>query len=446
MSDTTTLQLDAPTLAVGITFFISLVMFIFMYLKFRTGQADWRILVVVGCETINYLLALSLEPDQLYIPLSNGGGFTWFRYVMWAITCPILIQMILGVLTESKADLDTVSKLMVTNILMDLMGATAEIYQAVSLKVTALIVAFLCFFYMYYVLVTVWQSHRKMFMTDTQRMRRDVLVVMLSSWLVFPVLFLIGPPVAGLISVGTSVAAHCVGDLIAKNLVGFVSWKLRQDHAKAQREAEASADGLSGSMRKPHPIKLNDFDANAKFGHQLQSATRNGSLSGDISRHATTEKGSYDYDMEAARNFLPKHTNFSSRSFEPVASPGPRAELQRAGTVPPRPNFHQDLGRERASSGSNPGTPKSRSVRLMEQSAQMALQALHTAQNPDADPAQSMDMINKSICASPSLRQLFAVDQENNETAQPAQVEVKIPVEPASVSPRHLAGPSGVFY
>lgn len=356
----------------------------------------------------------------------------------------------------------------------------------------------------------------------TGRMRRDVLIAMLSSWGIFPVLFLIGPKVGGLISESTSVAVHCVGDLIAKNLVGFVSWKLRYEHKKdvVKKEVERSrTEQFYKLSREPTseqgsflPVMSNTVSNNSD--ETIHSAATTVGPSDEalrlLPKHALMQQASMLKQRPSSLDSgSPRNIRFSNQhSFEPNLSPhgGQAIEQSRSLEPDPRqdPTWQQNGSRWKSRSvepipsqprvefetprpaplalsspnsrvgsrngsrpGSAPGTPKSQSIRLMEQSAQMALQALASAQHPEANPRDSMALVKKSILTSPSLSQLFNAgdvdaqpkrdnmepirDIENpgqaryvQQPQQQQQQQKEVDQEPAS--PRHLNGPSNLFY
>lgn len=238
MTDESSLSVTMEGLVSGVLLLVSMSMLVFYYVKWRDNNCGWEIMFVMAVECINYIMALSLPFDILYPEMADGNRFCWFRYVMWAMTCPILIQQIIRVLTENEPDLNTVSKLMVANILMDLMGATAAIYSNMYVKVVALTAAFLVFFSLMYSLAFIWLQNRKKFTDKTGRSRRDALIAMLSTWTIFPVLFMLGPACFKVLSYTQSSALHGVGDLLSKNLVGFTSWRIRHSYRVKRMKEE----------------------------------------------------------------------------------------------------------------------------------------------------------------------------------------------------------------
>lgn len=227
----------------------------------------------MAVEVVNYALFFILPFDILYPELADGSRYCWFRYVMWAMTCPILLQQILRVLTEDTPSLNFTSKLMASNILMDLMGATAAMYSNLAMKVSALLIAFVCFFGMMYALVTVWFANRHKFKDASSRSRRDALVGMLSSWTIFPVLFLLGPAVSGVLTYHESSALHALGDLLSKNLVGFASWQLRNSYRKKVNKNKEKE--MQYSKKVPSIPELEAFKLNLSRTRQSTEVSNN---------------------------------------------------------------------------------------------------------------------------------------------------------------------------
>jgi bacteriorhodopsin len=57
------------------------------------------------------------------------------------------------------------------------------------------------------------------------------------SWFTYPILFIMGPEGMGRLSMRASIIAHCFGDLLAKNLWGYLGHVLRIKVGKFQGKA-----------------------------------------------------------------------------------------------------------------------------------------------------------------------------------------------------------------
>lgn len=74
-----------------------------------------------------------------------------------------------------------------------------------------------------------------------------------AGWLVFPVMWLVGPEGYGTVEFGISQMVHALADLVSKNTFGFASWYLRfkiikkweQEQKRLKREAEEKAKDAS---------------------------------------------------------------------------------------------------------------------------------------------------------------------------------------------------------
>jgi len=53
------------------------------------------------------------------------------------------------------------------------------------------------------------------------------MALLMVSWILFPILYIVGPECFGLISNQFSIIGHVIGDIISKNLWGLMAWKLR---------------------------------------------------------------------------------------------------------------------------------------------------------------------------------------------------------------------------
>jgi len=310
---------------------------VFYYVKWRDNQCGWEIMYVMSVECVSYTMALTLPYDVLYPEMMGGHRFCWFRYVMWAMTCPILIQQIIRVLTENEPDLNIVSKLMVSNIMMDLMGATAAIYSDIYVKVTALTLAFLLFFGLMYSLAFIWMGNRKNFAEGTSRSRRDALIAMLSTWTIFPVLFVLGPAVANVLSFTQSSALHGIGDLLAKNMVGFTSWKIRHAYRANEVKKKKKLDKIRRGMSMQ------------QGGQPMQNMKNQRAISID---HITTDHSTPDDMSDSSQQVqqVALHQQMQQMQQQMQAM---QQQLQHGGSPvngSPRNNYRPRLERENSSS------------------------------------------------------------------------------------------------
>ena len=71
--------------------------------------------------------------------------------------------------------------------------------------------------------------------------RRGILLLVLFSWTLFPILFLIGPETFNLMNQQTSMILHACGDLIAKNFFSFCCWKVSLISVRMKEEVTKQA-------------------------------------------------------------------------------------------------------------------------------------------------------------------------------------------------------------
>jgi hypothetical protein len=178
-------------------------------------------------ELIFYALSLALEIPPL--KLSNGNEIVWIRYVSWMMTCPVLLCQISGLPAHGDFDGQTIKKtviLMLANQAMILSGISAAFFDEIKYKLPLLCVSFGSFA----VCITiVSQTALSAFMHYPGRAKQQLVIVVSSficGWVIFPVLYLLGPETSGAIDQEKSLIAHCIGDLLAKNFFGYVSYQL----------------------------------------------------------------------------------------------------------------------------------------------------------------------------------------------------------------------------
>ncbi|WIA30744.1 hypothetical protein OEZ86_000810 [Tetradesmus obliquus] len=156
------------------------------------STCGWEEVYVCVVELIKVFIEIFLEycvPVTFYE--TNGNFIVWVRYAEWLLTCPVIL-IHLSNLTGLADDYNKrTMSLLVSDIGTIVMGVTAAIAS----------------------------GYVKVFFT---------------SWLGYPVLFVLGTEgFFGVLSPWGSVVGHCIVDLLSKNLWGFLGHHLRihvQEH------------------------------------------------------------------------------------------------------------------------------------------------------------------------------------------------------------------------
>jgi bacteriorhodopsin len=158
---------------------------------------------------------------------SHGATFQWVRYAEWLLTCPVLLIHLSNITGLHEEYSERTMKLLTFDQGTILFGTTAAMSTG-PIKIACFLVG-LCFgFLTFFTAAKVYiESYH---MVPKGKCRRLVLLmawVYFLSWPLFPVLFLFGPEGFSIISLAGSDIAHCIADLLSKNLWGWLGWYLR---------------------------------------------------------------------------------------------------------------------------------------------------------------------------------------------------------------------------
>jgi hypothetical protein len=79
---------------------------------------------------------------------------------------------------------------------------------------------------MFYQFINILKKNKKMY--DNENALRKLLYIFFSSWIVFPILFIVGPEGFNLITIKTSMCFHSIGDIFSKNFCGLYMWRIQR--------------------------------------------------------------------------------------------------------------------------------------------------------------------------------------------------------------------------
>jgi len=175
----------------------------------------WEVIWVASVETVNYIVQLCT--GSMRVDLGGGRRFPWSRYVAWQLTCPVLLSFIVTSVLKKKNVRINIQVLMLLQFIL-LSGMTASLLVDMSMKIMFVCMASFGFLYLDYYLF----SNRP---TDkTREKSTHLLVFFTSSWTLFPILFILGPEMTGVMPFEYTLIGHAIGDLISKNLFGILAW------------------------------------------------------------------------------------------------------------------------------------------------------------------------------------------------------------------------------
>lgn len=245
--------------------------------QMRAGHhGDWEPIYVSFVEFVAYLGALVFPPGYAFV-VFGSVTIPLFRYVSWLTTCPIILKVLVSVISpQNMVDYDLVVRLMLTITWVELLGFMGAMYTGTA-KVCCIIGSVIVCVYMYYCICAKWNKSCQVNM-KFRKERFELLALLMVSWTLFPILYIIGPECFGLISNPVSIIGHVIGDIISKNLWGLLAWKLRlrllalKDH----QEVASNVDELSNpeSFSKESETKLSFRSVNSPSEVKLFSGVK----------------------------------------------------------------------------------------------------------------------------------------------------------------------------
>lgn len=204
-----------------LVFIVSFMSFVFYAYQKWQGQSrvDWEIIYVVAIEVMLYSMLMGMPED--YINLY--GTVPILRYMSWLTTCPVLLSSVLNLLT-GKRDFQMIAFIWILDTWITIFGILSAVYWG-PLKHICYGLAFVTMAAMYAELLKISETERVKSLPKYGE-RKRLLQFLMVTWLIFPVLFSIGPEYGAVITFQQSAMFHAIGDLLSKNLMGFFSWNL----------------------------------------------------------------------------------------------------------------------------------------------------------------------------------------------------------------------------
>lgn len=215
-------------------------------------QCGWEVIYIAMVEFVKYLLEIMWEfesPATLYVCdkpydeiYTNGTKYNddissicqgsvvvapWLRYAEWLLTCPVIL-IALSNLTGLKDDYNfRTMKLLTSDQGTIIMGVTAA-YSTGGVKGAFFTLGVIYGMTTFYTAFLVYaEAYENVPAGKCKMIVTQMAYMFFFSWIMFPILFLLGPEGAGHLSPSGSVIAHTFADLFSKNLWGLYSVYLR---------------------------------------------------------------------------------------------------------------------------------------------------------------------------------------------------------------------------
>lgn len=213
---------------------ISIVEFIFFMFQRSRKTCGWEVLWVSGTEFLVYTTSAGLGKLAL-APQTSGHMVPWLRYAGWLLTCPIILVNLINIqgLDSKRADMTTTLVVLTLNQFIITSGISADIYAFNGyFKGIAFASGMFAGIGLYYCTIRAMKRHYDEYPENKRYLVTTVSAIFHGSWLLFPLLFVLGPNMLALITAEHSIISHSIADLISKNLWGVVTWRTRWAHVK----------------------------------------------------------------------------------------------------------------------------------------------------------------------------------------------------------------------
>lgn len=211
----------------------SILLFAFDYLK---GKIGWEGLYVCIVEATGYILSVTL--DDQHIPRIGPRDEPLLRYISWLLTCPILIKVLCSLIAVDL-DPNELNKLIVMDICMTISGVFGTMYDDIMAQQAFFWVGMVLAFVMVKKLFELHMASADKL--DKLLERRFYFGFFLCTWTIFPLFYILGPPMYNIISPGVSVVVHSFGDFVAKNIFALMAWKMNRDWSPSKTHWESAA-------------------------------------------------------------------------------------------------------------------------------------------------------------------------------------------------------------
>jgi bacteriorhodopsin len=189
--------------------------------------------------------AYSLK-DNMY--LQTGAPFNdAYRYVDWLLTVPLLLVETVAVLALPKKESNSLlTKLVIASVLMIATGYPGEISDVVKTRLIWGAVSTVPFAYIIYILWVELSASLERQTADVRAMVRNLRLLLLFSWGVYPIVYLL--PVFGISSAGATTAVqvgYTIADVLAKPLFGLIVFAIAVSKTQTDLANNNRLDGVS---------------------------------------------------------------------------------------------------------------------------------------------------------------------------------------------------------
>nr|AHH02112.1 protein 113 [synthetic construct] len=231
-----------------ISFLSSLVLSAFFCAQIRYGICGWEVAYLSVIEMMIYVTAIGWEsepPCSAY--LISGQIVPWLRYVEWLITCPVILIALSRVGQSEGGYSKRTMKLLTSDqgtIILGILAASSPDSAGQALfYLCGVAYGFTTFYTAAVVYFEAWQA----IPDECRAILKSMIYFFYSGWLMFPILFIIGPEGAGHITPAGSTIGHVIADLLSKQMWSICEYmmenKLHILNLLAEEEEEEEEEG-----------------------------------------------------------------------------------------------------------------------------------------------------------------------------------------------------------
>jgi bacteriorhodopsin len=191
--------------------------------------------------------AYSLK-GNMYV--ATGASFNdAYRYVDWLLTVPLLLIETVAVLALPKQQSNSlITKLVIAAILMIVTGYPGEISDVVTTRLIWGAISTVPFAYILYILWVELSDSLKRQTAEVQGLVRNLRLLLLFSWGVYPIVYLL--PVFGISSMSATVAVqvgYSIADVLAKPLFGLIIFAIAASKTQSDLANSNTHDGVNNA-------------------------------------------------------------------------------------------------------------------------------------------------------------------------------------------------------
>lgn len=231
-----------------VCFMLSLFLLLFYSWQYKLGTCGWEVIYVNINECIKYVIEIwYIHWTPASLIFAAGNAAEWLRYAEWLLTCPIILIALSRVGTAEGSYSKRTMRLLTSDqgtIVMGVTAAFATGFTKLAFFIAGLAYGANTFYTAGLVYLEAWRNVPD----DCKDIVKYMAICWFSSWLMFPILFVLGPEGLYHITYSGSVIGHSIADVLSKNIWAIFEWWLEFNiHARYSAELDALEDETEGS-------------------------------------------------------------------------------------------------------------------------------------------------------------------------------------------------------